>query len=424
MDGLDLANRLFGATTREALLAEVRRPAGGAARGQRVATRGAGRARGRRPRARRSPAPCRCRPRPTSTCTCCATCRSPTSIPYLNLQMLLGKHLGPQGRGGAAARGGRRQGGGAARHGGRRSSARRPPRAWLRADGLYRFYEASAVGDAPRAPRGRPRGGALPLPAPARGRAALPGRLRAARGERRARLRGPLRGDVRRGRSPSRRGVEGGGPVSPLPRAPGARHRERRGLRRDAARAAPHPVGLPRSARAPPWRTGSRRAIAACASRRATRPARTSADQRIIFDLLGPRAHRAHPHRGLHDGSRGRRYRPSSSIIPRRSTSRPTARPPPTDAAGGGLGPQPPIPRPLRRRAPRRQARCSTWAAAGDASRSPSRPRCRWVVGLDREPLAHRRGARARRRARGSPMPSSTWPTWRPTSTIPGAPTS
>ena len=80
MDGLDLANRLFGATTREALLERLRAEQEALRAAAEAARRGAR----RRRRARAGPLGrvadgVRRRRRPTSSCTCCATCRSATS---------------------------------------------------------------------------------------------------------------------------------------------------------------------------------------------------------------------------------------------------------------------------------------------------------------------------------------------------------
>ena len=90
MDGFDLANRLFGATTREALGRRRRRAAGGAARRRRGAGLRPG-AVGRVPTGRgvsHVGPPCP----PDLDSTYCATCRSTHVYPYLNLQMLLGRH--------------------------------------------------------------------------------------------------------------------------------------------------------------------------------------------------------------------------------------------------------------------------------------------------------------------------------------------
>jgi 5-methyltetrahydrofolate--homocysteine methyltransferase len=144
MDGLDLANRLFSATTRETLLTEV------AAQQE---TLRAGREAAAAPAASRSMAA-------RSAVSTSVPVPAPPDLelhvlrdvplshiyPYLNLQMLLGKHLGLKGAVGRLLEGGdpkalelrdmvaalQRE---AATH------------AWLRADGLYRFYEAGAEGD-------------------------------------------------------------------------------------------------------------------------------------------------------------------------------------------------------------------------------------------------------------------------------------
>jgi 5-methyltetrahydrofolate--homocysteine methyltransferase len=144
MDGLDLANRLFSATTRETLLTEV------AAQQE---TLRAGR------EAAAAPAASRSMPARSAVSTSVPVPAPPDLelhvlrdvplshiYPYLNLQMLLGKHLGLKGAVGRLLEGGdpkalelrdmvaalQRE---AATH------------AWLRADGLYRFYEAGAEGD-------------------------------------------------------------------------------------------------------------------------------------------------------------------------------------------------------------------------------------------------------------------------------------
>ena len=144
MDGLDLANRLFSATTRETLLTEV------AAQQE---TLRAGR------EAAAPPAASRSMPARSAVSTSVPVPAPPDLelhvlrdvplshiYPYLNLQMLLGKHLGLKGAVGRLLEGGdpkalelrdmvaalQRE---AATH------------VWLRADGLYRFYEAGAEGD-------------------------------------------------------------------------------------------------------------------------------------------------------------------------------------------------------------------------------------------------------------------------------------
>src|SRR4030095_7276628 len=66
--------------------------------------------------------------------------------PYVNLQMLLGKHLGLKGAVGRLLEGGDPK---ALELRGMVADLQREAaaRAWLRADGLYRFYEASGEGD-------------------------------------------------------------------------------------------------------------------------------------------------------------------------------------------------------------------------------------------------------------------------------------
>jgi 5-methyltetrahydrofolate--homocysteine methyltransferase len=145
MDGLDLANRLFGATTREALLTEVA--------AQQEALRGRGEA-GDAPAAAPPGAPAR------SAVSPAVPVPAPPDLdlhvlrdvplshiyPYLNLQMLLGKHLGLKGsvnrlleEGDAKAL--------ELRDLVATLQREAAARAWLRADGLYRFYEASGEGD-------------------------------------------------------------------------------------------------------------------------------------------------------------------------------------------------------------------------------------------------------------------------------------
>ena len=146
MDGLDLANRLFGATTREALARRHRRAAGGAP--------GGGRGARLRGRTRRAAA------RPIGGVSHRSRCRVPPDLdlhvlrdvplthvyPYLNLQMLLGKHLGLKG---SVAR--------LLEEGDLKTVELRAmvqalqdeaaARGLIRADGLYRFYEANAAGN-------------------------------------------------------------------------------------------------------------------------------------------------------------------------------------------------------------------------------------------------------------------------------------
>ena len=145
MDGLDLANRLFGATTREALLTEVA--------AQQEALRGSGET-GYAPAAAPAGAPARSAvsqtvPVPAPPDLDLHVLRDvPLShiYPYLNLQMLLGKHLGLKGSVNRLLE----EGDGKAlelRDMVTTLQREAGARAWLRADGLYRFYEASAEGD-------------------------------------------------------------------------------------------------------------------------------------------------------------------------------------------------------------------------------------------------------------------------------------
>ena len=145
MDGLDLANRLFGATTRDGLLERIR--------GEQEALRAGSEA----PEATRAQA------RPVaarSAVSRSAQVPKPPDLdlhvlrnvplsriyPYLNLQMLLGKHLGVKG---AVARL-LEQGDAKTREiydaveGLEREAA---DRGLVRADGLYRFFEAKSSGD-------------------------------------------------------------------------------------------------------------------------------------------------------------------------------------------------------------------------------------------------------------------------------------
>jgi 5-methyltetrahydrofolate--homocysteine methyltransferase len=146
MDGLDLANRLFGATTRDDLLERLRSEQEALRSGADAAAAGRAPAAGpERPRSAVSglasvPAP------PDLELHVLRNVPLPRIYPYLNLQMLLGKHLGLKG---SAAR----------------FLAEGDPKAvelnqaleelkrdavaegLIRADGLYRFYRASASGD-------------------------------------------------------------------------------------------------------------------------------------------------------------------------------------------------------------------------------------------------------------------------------------
>jgi len=145
MDGLDLANRLFGATTRDDLIAAVRSEqealrAGGA--GAPVAVAAATAAPARSAVSRTVPVP---HP-PDLDLHVLRGVPLNRLFPYLNLQMLLGKHLGLRGSvsrlledGDAKAR----------ELLGVVEALQREAVAdgLLRADGLYRFYEARSSGD-------------------------------------------------------------------------------------------------------------------------------------------------------------------------------------------------------------------------------------------------------------------------------------
>jgi 5-methyltetrahydrofolate--homocysteine methyltransferase len=147
MEGLDLANRLFGATTREPLLETLR--------AEQEALRREGPAGGGEAGARSTPLPAR------SSVSGSVPIPSPPDLdlhvlrdvplthiyPFLNLQMLLGKHLGVKG---AVSR--------LIAEGDPRAHEMRDhletlkhearSRGLIRADGLYRFYRAAAAGDA------------------------------------------------------------------------------------------------------------------------------------------------------------------------------------------------------------------------------------------------------------------------------------
>jgi 5-methyltetrahydrofolate--homocysteine methyltransferase len=145
MDGLDLANRLFGATTREALLTEVAT--------QQEALRGGGGTAADGP-AEAAGAPAR------SAVSSSVPVPAPPDLdlhvlrdvplghvfPYLNLQMLLGKHLGLKGSVGRLLDESDPK---ALELRDMVTSLQREAaaKAWLRADGLYRFYEATAEGN-------------------------------------------------------------------------------------------------------------------------------------------------------------------------------------------------------------------------------------------------------------------------------------
>ena len=167
-----------------------------------------GRAGGRRRRsrrARRSRGRFRCPRRPTSTSTCCGDVPLTHIFPYLNLQMLLGKHLGREGLG---RRGCSSEGDAKAveiqrvvEELEREAVEQRHDRAPM---ALYRFFEARSVG---RRPDPLSRGGARSRASSSRGsaggeRLCLADYVRDA-ASRRAGLRRALRGHVRRGRARS-----------------------------------------------------------------------------------------------------------------------------------------------------------------------------------------------------------------------------
>jgi 5-methyltetrahydrofolate--homocysteine methyltransferase len=145
MDGLDLANRLFSATTRDTLLAEISaqqetlragRDAGAVA----PAAPASGGARSAVSTTVPVPAP------PDLELHVLRDVPLSHIYPYVNLQMLLGKHLGLKGAVGRLLEGGDPK---ALELRGMVADLQREAaaRAWLRADGLYRFYEASGEGD-------------------------------------------------------------------------------------------------------------------------------------------------------------------------------------------------------------------------------------------------------------------------------------
>ena len=146
MDGLDLANRLFGATTREALMEQVRV--------EQEALRGAAETGAASASLPAAAVPAR------SSVSRNVTVPTPPDLdlhvlrnvplshiyPYLNLQMLLGKHLGVKGAVGRLLE----QGDDKARQildVVEQLQREVAERGWIRADGLYRFYEARSSGD-------------------------------------------------------------------------------------------------------------------------------------------------------------------------------------------------------------------------------------------------------------------------------------
>ncbi|HYB43077.1 MAG TPA: methionine synthase, partial [Candidatus Methylomirabilis sp.] len=145
MDGLDLANRLFGATTREALLERVRaeqKTLRAGAEPKEVADEPAAAGPSRSAVSRTVPVP-----RPPDL-DLHVLRRIPLShiYPYLNLQMLLGKHLGVKGSVARLLAEGDPK---TIEINGVVEELKREAaeRGWIRADALYRFYEARADGD-------------------------------------------------------------------------------------------------------------------------------------------------------------------------------------------------------------------------------------------------------------------------------------
>jgi 5-methyltetrahydrofolate--homocysteine methyltransferase len=147
MDGLDLANRLFGATTRDALLEQVRgeqealRRGADGGQGQAPAKVAAVAARSSVSRDVVVPAP------PDLDLHVLRNVPLSHVYPYLNLQMLLGKHLGVKGSVGRLLE----QGDDKAAlimQGVEALKREVAAQGLIRADGLYRFYEARSSGDA------------------------------------------------------------------------------------------------------------------------------------------------------------------------------------------------------------------------------------------------------------------------------------
>src|SRR5262249_20167549 len=146
MEGLDLANRLFGATTRDALLERIRSEQEALRSGSDVpessgtAVPGPVPVRSAVSRTVPVPAP------PDLKLHVLPDVPLGRIYPYLNLQMLLGKHLGVKGSVARLLA----EGDGKAREMNELVQAlerEAAERAWLRADGLYRFYRAASSGD-------------------------------------------------------------------------------------------------------------------------------------------------------------------------------------------------------------------------------------------------------------------------------------
>jgi 5-methyltetrahydrofolate--homocysteine methyltransferase len=145
MDGLDLANRLFGATTREALIAEVRAEQEALRAGADMPAAspptpaGAG-VRSSVSRTVPVPAP------PDLELHVLRDVPLTRIYPYLNLQMLLGKHLGVKGAVGRLLQQGEPK---VLEVNEALETLKREvvERRLMRADGLYRFYEARSSGN-------------------------------------------------------------------------------------------------------------------------------------------------------------------------------------------------------------------------------------------------------------------------------------
>jgi 5-methyltetrahydrofolate--homocysteine methyltransferase len=146
MDGLDLANRLFGATTRDALLEQIRveqeglRAGAERAEAARIAVAAPERTRSAVSRTAPVPAP------PDLELHVLRDAPLTHVYPYLNLQMLLGKHLGVKGsvhrllaEGDPKARG--------INDALEELKHEVAAHGLMRADGLYRFYRAHSDGD-------------------------------------------------------------------------------------------------------------------------------------------------------------------------------------------------------------------------------------------------------------------------------------
>jgi 5-methyltetrahydrofolate--homocysteine methyltransferase len=147
MDGLDIANRLFSATTRDGLIEEVRgeqealRGGADVGQGQAPAPVGVVAARSSVSRDVVVPAP------PDLDLHVLRNVPLSHIYPYLNLQMLLGKHLGVKGSVGRLLEAGDDKVAEIMR-GVEELEREAAEQGLIRADGLYRFYEARSSGDA------------------------------------------------------------------------------------------------------------------------------------------------------------------------------------------------------------------------------------------------------------------------------------